>query len=93
MYKIKRHILLNLFYIHGQYSGPITDEYEAIEEIENWSEALKRVIELQASTVSNTDGIFEDYYKYHHMKGIWGNPGGHSTFYWTTLLYLLQRRS
>jgi len=45
MYKIKRHKLLNLYYVHDRYCGPITDEYEFIEEVEELYPAVLKVRE------------------------------------------------
>jgi hypothetical protein len=72
MYKIKRHKLLNLYYIHGQYSGIITSDYEAIEEVEDLGIAYLKLKEYEENQIPNIDGIFEDYYRYEHMKGLWG---------------------
>lgn len=75
MYKIKRHKILNLYYIHDQYSGPITSEYEIIEEdAGDYNEAYSKLEEYQDTSTPNVGGLFEDYYKYEHMKGLWGDP-------------------
>ncbi len=76
MYKIKRHKLLNLYYVHDQYSGPITDEYEVVDEVLNWSQVHGKLKDYQAKEPANIDGIFEHYYKYEHMKEIWGDING-----------------
>lgn len=76
MYTIKRHKLLNLFYVHDRYSGPIKDEYEVVENVEDWREVHQKVKEYESNNPPNTDGIFDDYYKYEHMKAVWGDPEG-----------------
>lgn len=70
MYKIKRHKLLNLYYIHGQYSGSITSDYEVIEEVDELGSAYRKLKEYEENQIPNIDGIFEDYYRYEHMKGL-----------------------
>lgn len=74
MCKIKRHKLLNLYYIHDQYSGPIQDEYEFVEQVNDFYASMMKLKEYQEKSTPNIEGIFEDYYKYEHMKSIWGNP-------------------
>lgn len=74
MYKIKRHLLLNIYYLHDQYAGPVTEEYEVIDEVEYLAEAYSKLEDYQRNSTPVTDGLFDDYYKYHHMKVIWGEP-------------------
>jgi hypothetical protein len=76
MYTIKRHKLLNIYYLHDQYSGPITEEYEVVEEVGNYSEVQSRLKDYQETANPSYDGLFEDYYKYEHMKSVWGDPEG-----------------
>jgi hypothetical protein len=72
MYKIKRHKLLNLYCIHGPYSGIITSDYEVIEELDELWNAYRKLKEYEENQIPNIDGIFEDYFRYEHMKGLWG---------------------
>lgn len=74
MYKIKRHLLLNIYYLHDQYSGPVTDEYEVVDEVDYLGEAYSKLEDYQRKSTPGFDGLFDDYYKYHHLKGIWGDP-------------------
>lgn len=74
MYKIKRHLLLNIYYLHDQYSGPVTDEYEVVEEVEYLAEVYSKLESYQRNSTPAAGGLFDDYYKYHHMKDIWGVP-------------------
>lgn len=74
MYKIKRHSLLNIYYLHDQYEGPVTDEYEVVEQVEHLAEAYSKLKAYQRVSKPVSDGLFDDYYKYHHMKDIWGEP-------------------
>lgn len=74
MYKIKRHLLLNIYYLHDQYAGLVTDEYEVVDEVEDLAVAYSKLKTLQNNSTPAADGLFDDYYKYHHMKDIWGEP-------------------
>lgn len=75
MYKIKRHLTLNLYYLHDLHSGPVTANYEIVEEdVGQFQEAITKLKEYQKNCTPNIDGLFEDYYRYEHMKGLWGDP-------------------
>ncbi|MEK3992762.1 hypothetical protein [Robertmurraya sp. FSL R5-0851] len=76
MYKLKRHRILNLYYLHSPYSGSITEEYEVVEEVEDFVEGYTKLEEYRSNNESTIDGIFEDYYKYEHMKCLWGDVSG-----------------
>lgn len=76
VYKIKRHKLLNVYYLHDQYSGKLKEEYEVVEEVTDYNLAITKVKEYQETATPSFDGLFEDYYKYEHMKDVWGDPRG-----------------
>lgn len=78
VYKIKRHKLLNLYYLHDQYSGPVQADYEVVEEVSDYIKAFTTLKEYQATStpLNAMEGLFEDYYKYEHMKDVWGDPRG-----------------
>jgi len=74
MYKIKRHLLLNIYYLHDQYSGPVTDEYEVVDEAEYIAEAYSKLESYKRNSTPAAGGLFDDHYKFHHMKDTWGEP-------------------